>query len=122
MAGNKINKINISGSTYDINTVKNVGVNVITSLANIPNTKDRIIAKLSGPTVFSVSPMNVGDSIEVVCIPSEKFTQPISGSNIKTTFDDDITTLRNIPFKLTIDCYKSGQLLVDAVYNDTAIA
>lgn len=110
---NKISKITVKDIDYEVKDKKQISANIITSLTSIPNTKEQVIAKLSGPTEFSLSAIEPGNFIEITCIPSSDFIQNISGNNIIKTFDHDIKMTTNNPVKLYVDCYNDGEIFLD---------
>lgn len=88
-----------------------IGVNTVTTLANLPISKRSITATLSGSTTLSVqSGMQVGEELMIRCVPSAAFTQAIPNSsayvNMSGTF---ITTTANKPFEINIWCYASDK-------------
>lgn len=88
-----------------------IGVNTVTTLANLPISKRSITATLSSATTLSVaSGMQVGEELMIRCVPSAAFTQAIPNSgdyvSMSGTF---ITTTANKPFEINIWCYASGK-------------
>lgn len=88
-----------------------IGVNTVTTLANLPISKRSITATLSAATTLSVqSGMQVGEELMIRCVPSAAFTQAIPNSgdyvSMSGTF---ITTTANKPFEINIWCYASGK-------------
>ena len=58
-----------------------IGVNTVTTLANLPISKRSITATLSAATTLSVaSGMQVGEELMIRCVPSAAFTQAIPNS------------------------------------------
>lgn len=88
-----------------------IGVNTVTTLANLPITKRSITATLSAATTLSVaSGMQIGEELMIRCVPSAAFTQaiPNSGDYISMS-GTSITTTANKPFEINIWCYASGK-------------
>lgn len=88
-----------------------IGVNTVTTLANLPITKRSITATLSAATTLSVaSGMQIGEELMIRCVPSTAFTQaiPNSGDYISMS-GTSITTTANKPFEINIWCYASGK-------------
>ena len=58
-----------------------IGVNTVTTLANLPISKRSITATLSAATTLSVqSGMQIGEELMIRCVPSAAFTQAIPNS------------------------------------------
>lgn len=88
-----------------------IGVNTVTTLANLPISKRSITATLSAATTLSVqSGMQVGEELMIRCVPSAAFTQaiPNSGAYVSMSGTSIITTA-NKPFEINIWCYASGK-------------
>lgn len=88
-----------------------IGVNTVTTLANLPISKRSITATLSAATTLSVaSGMQIGEELMIRCVPSAAFTQaiPNSGDYISMS-GTSITTTANKPFEINIWCYASGK-------------
>lgn len=88
-----------------------IGVNTVTTLANLPISKRSITATLSSATTLSVaSGMQVGEELMIRCVPSAAFTQaiPNSGDYVSMSGTSIITTA-NKPFEINIWCYASGK-------------
>jgi hypothetical protein len=88
-----------------------IGVNTVTTLANLPISKRSITATLSAATTLSVqSGMQVGEELMIRCVPSAAFTQaiPNSGDYVSMSGTSIITTA-NKPFEINIWCYASGK-------------
>lgn len=90
---------------------KLIGVNTVTTLANLPVTKRSITATLSAATTLSVaSGMQVGEELIIRCVPSAAFTQAIPNSGAYVSMSGtSITTTANKPFEINIWCYASGK-------------
>lgn len=88
-----------------------IGVNTVTTLANLPITKRSITATLSAATTLSVqSGMQVGEELMIRCVPSAAFTQAIPNSGDYVSMSGtSITTTANKPFEINIWCYASGK-------------
>lgn len=88
-----------------------IGVNTVTTLANLPISKRSITATLSAATTLSVaSGMQVGEELMVRCVPSAAFTQAIPNSGAYVSMSGtSITTTANKPFEINIWCYASGK-------------
>lgn len=90
---------------------KLIGVNTVTTLANLPVTKRSITAILSTATTLSVtSGMQVGEELIIRCVPSAAFTQAIPNTgNYVSMSGASITTTANKAFEISIWCYASGK-------------
>lgn len=90
---------------------KLIGVNTVTTLANLPVTKRSITATLSTATTLSVtSGMQVGEELIIRCVPSAAFTQAIPNTgNYVSMSGVSITTTANKAFEISIWCYASGK-------------
>lgn len=88
-----------------------IGVNTVTTLANLPISKRSITATLSAATTLSVqSGMRVGEELMIRCVPSAAFTQAIPNSGDYVSMSGtSITTTANKPFEINIWCYASGK-------------
>lgn len=88
-----------------------IGVNTVTTLANLPITKRSITATLSAATALSVaSGMQIGEELMIRCVPSAVFTQAIPNSGAYVSMSGtSITTTANKPFEINIWCYASGK-------------
>lgn len=88
-----------------------IGVNTVTTLANLPISKRSITATLSSATTLSVaSGMQVGEELMIRCVPSAAFTQAIPNSGVYVSMSGtSITTTANKPFEINIWCYASGK-------------
>ena len=88
-----------------------IGVNTVTTLANLPISKRSITATLSAATTLSVqSGMQVGEELMIRCVPSAAFTQAIPNSGDYVSMGGtSITTTANKPFEINIWCYASGK-------------
>ena len=88
-----------------------IGVNTVTTLANLPISKRSITATLSAATTLSVqSGMQVGEELMIRCVPSAAFTQAIPNSGAYVSMSGTfITTTANKPFEINIWCYASGK-------------
>lgn len=88
-----------------------IGVNTVTTLANLPITKRSITATLSAATTLSVaSGMQIGEELMIRCVPSAAFTQAIPNSGAYVSMSGTfITTTANKPFEINIWCYASGE-------------
>lgn len=88
-----------------------IGVNTVTTLANLPISKRSITATLSAATTLSVaSGMQVGEELMIRCVPSAAFTQAIPDSGDYVSMSGtSITTTANKPFEINIWCYASGK-------------
>lgn len=88
-----------------------IGVDTVTTLANLPISKRSITATLSSATTLSVAfGMQVGEELMIRCVPSAAFTQaiPNSGDYVSMSGTSIITTA-NKPFEINIWCYASGK-------------
>lgn len=90
------------------------GVNNVTTLYNLPVNKSVIIANLSSATNLSVSSgMYVGQSITILCIPSNDFTQSIPNNGTSGTYvsldGDSISVTNGKIFEINILCYNTGK-------------
>lgn len=88
-----------------------IGVNTVTTLANLPISKRSITATLSAATTLSVqSGMQVGEELMIRCVPSAAFTQAIPNSGDYVSMSGtSITATANKPFEINIWCYASGK-------------
>lgn len=88
-----------------------IGVNTVTTLANLPISKRSITATLSAATTLSVqSGMQIGEELMIGCVPSAAFTQAIPNSGAYVSMSGtSITTTANKPFEINIWCYASGK-------------
>lgn len=88
-----------------------IGVNTVTTLANLPISKRSITATLSAATTLSVqSGMQIGEELMIMCVPSAAFTQAIPNSGAYVSMSGtSITTTANKPFEINIWCYASGK-------------
>ena len=88
-----------------------IGVNTVTTLANLPISKRSITATLSAATTLSVqSGMQIGEELMIGCVPSAVFTQAIPNSGAYVSMSGtSITTTANKPFEINIWCYASGK-------------
>ena len=88
-----------------------IGVNTVTTLANLPISKRSITATLSAATTLSVaSGMQIGEELMIRCVPSAVFTQAIPNSGAYVSMSGtSITTTANRPFEINIWCYASGK-------------
>lgn len=88
-----------------------IGVNTVTTLANLPISKRSITATLSAATTLSVqSEMQIGEELMIRCVPSAAFTQAIPNSGDYVSMSGtSITTTANKPFEINIWCYASGK-------------
>ena len=91
-----------------------IGVNTVTTLANLPISKRSITATLSAATTLSVqSGMQIGEELMIRCVPSAAFTQAIPNSGDYVSMSGtSITTTANKPFEINIWCYASGKYSV----------
>lgn len=88
-----------------------IGVNTVTTLANLPISKRSITATLSAATTLSVqSGMQIGEELMIRCVPSAAFTQAIPNSGDYVSMSGtSISTTANKPFEINIWCYASGK-------------
>lgn len=88
-----------------------IGVNTVTTLANLPISKRSITATLSAATTLSVqSGMQIGEELMIRCVPSAAFTQAIPNSlDYVSMSGTSITTTANKPFEINIWCYASDK-------------
>lgn len=88
-----------------------IGVNTVTTLANLPISKRSITATLSAATTLSVaSGMQIGEELMIRGVPSAAFTQAIPNSGAYVSMSGtSITTAANKPFEINIWCYASGK-------------
>ena len=86
------------------------GRNDVTTLASLPVTKRTVNATLSAATSLSLAAaLEEGQEMLIRCVPSVAFTQPIPNSGVYTSMSGaSFTTIANVPFELSIWCYKSG--------------
>lgn len=97
-----------------------IGVNTVTTLANLPISKRSITATLSAATALSVqSGMQIGEELMIRCVPSAAFTQAIPNSGAYVSMSGtSITTTANKPFEINIWCYASGKYSIAAKEQD----
>ena len=88
-----------------------IGVNTVTTLANLPISKRSITATLSAAATLSVqSGMQIGEELMIRCVPSAAFTQAIPNSGAYVSMSGtSITTTANKPFEINIWCYASDK-------------
>lgn len=88
-----------------------IGVNTVTTLADLPISKRSITATLSAATTLSVQfGMQIGEELMIMCVPSAAFTQAIPNSGAYVSMSGtSITTTANEPFEINIWCYASGK-------------
>lgn len=88
-----------------------IGVNTVTTLADLPISKRSITATLSAATTLSVqSGMQIGEELMIRCVPSAAFTQAIPNSGAYVSMSGtSISTTANKPFEINIWCYASGK-------------
>lgn len=88
-----------------------IGVNTVTTLANLPISKRSITATLLAATTLSVqSEMQIGEELMIRCVPLAAFTQAIPNSGAYVSMSGtSITTTANKPFEINIWCYASGK-------------
>lgn len=88
-----------------------IGVNTVTTLANLPISTRSITATLSAATtLFVQSGMQIGEELMIRCVPSAAFTQAIPNSGAYVSMSGtSITTTANKPFEINIWCYASGK-------------
>ena len=88
-----------------------IGVNTVTTLANLPISKRSITATLSAATtLFVQSGMQIGEELMIRCVPSAAFTQAIPNSGAYVSMSGtSITTTANKPFEINIWCYASDK-------------
>lgn len=88
-----------------------IGVNTVTTLANLPISKRSITATLSAATTLSVqSGMQIGEELMIRCVPSAAFTQAIPNFGAYVSMSGtSITTTANKPFEINIWCYASDK-------------
>lgn len=88
-----------------------IGVNTVTTLANLPISKRSITATLSAATTLSVqSGMQIGEELMIRCVPSAVFMQAIPNSGAYVSMSGTfITTTANKPFEINIWCYASDK-------------
>lgn len=115
MSDGKIDKIRVSGQTYDVKTRRNTGINKITSLSEIPVDKKEILAIISEATDFSLSePLQPGDLAEIICmsVSDKPLVQIITGPGIKTDFENVIRLSPTSSSILKIYCYEEGKYFI----------
>lgn len=97
-----------------------IGVNTVTTLANLPISKRSITATLSAATTLSVqSGMQIGEELMIRCVPSAVFTQAIPNSGAYVSMSGtSITTTANKPFEINIWCYASGKYSIAVIEQD----
>lgn len=97
-----------------------IGVNTVTTLANLPISKRSITATLSAATTLSVqSGMQIGEELMIRCVPSAAFTQAIPNSGDYVSMSGtSITTTANKPFEINIWCYASGKYSIAVKVQD----
>lgn len=88
-----------------------IGVNTVTTLANLPISKRSITATLSAAATLSVqSGMQIGEELMIRCVPSAAFMQAIPNSgNYVSMSGTSISTTANKPFEINIWCYASDK-------------
>lgn len=88
-----------------------IGVDTVTTLANLPISRRSITATLSAATTLSVQfGMQIGEELMIRCVPSAAFTQAIPNSGAYVSMSGtSITTTANKPFEINIWCYASGK-------------
>lgn len=109
MANEFTNGLMVAADKKTINRL--IGVNTVTTLANLPISERSITATLSAATTLSVqSGMQIGEELMIRCVPSAAFTQaiPNSGAYVSMSGTSIITTA-NKPFEINIWCYASGK-------------
>lgn len=109
MANESTNGLMAAADKKTVNRL--IGVNTVTTLANLPITKRSITATLSAATTLSVaSGMQIGEELMIRCVPSAAFTQAIPNSGAYVSMSGtSITTTANKPFEINIWCYASGK-------------
>lgn len=97
-----------------------IGVNTVTTLANLPISKRSITATLSAATTLSVqSGMQIGEELMIRCVPSAVFTQAIPNSGAYVSMSGtSIPTTANKPFEINIWCYASGKYSIAVKVQD----
>lgn len=97
-----------------------IGVNTVTTLANLPISKRSITATLSAATTLSMqSGMQIGEELMIRCVPSAAFTQAIPNSGAYVSMSGtSITTTANKPFEINIWCYASGKYSITVKEQD----
>lgn len=109
VAGESTNGLMAAADKKTMNRL--IGVNTVTTLANLPISKRSITATLSAAATLSVqSGMQVGEELMIRCVPSAAFTQAIPNSGDYVSMSGtSITTTANKPFEINIWCYASGK-------------
>lgn len=109
MANESTNGLMAAADKKTINRL--IGVNTVTTLANLPISERSITATLSAATTLSVQPgMQVGEELMIRCVPSAAFTQAIPNTGDYVSMrGTSITTTANKPFEINIWCYASGK-------------
>lgn len=109
MANESTNGLMAAADKKTVNRL--IGVNTVTTLANLPISKRSITATLSAAATLSVqSGMQIGEELMIRCVPSAAFTQAIPNSGAYVSMSGtSITTTANKPFEINIWCYASGK-------------
>jgi hypothetical protein len=109
MANESTNGLMAAADKKTVNRL--IGVNTVTTLANLPISNRSITATLSAATTLSVqSGMQIGEELMIRCVPSAAFTQAIPNSGAYVSMSGtSITTTANKPFEINIWCYASGK-------------
>lgn len=109
MANESTNGLMAAADKKTVNRL--IGVNTVTTLANLPISERSITATLSAATTLSVqSGMQIGEELMIRCVPSAAFTQAIPNSGAYVSMSGtSITTTANKPFEINIWCYASDK-------------
>lgn len=107
----KLGRLNQS---YDVLYDKNDGVNTVTTLTNLPVTKNVVLANLAASSPISLAgSLKVGEELQIICNPTADFGLDI-GDNIERNFEGSIIATNGKKFGLNIVCYNTGKYFLTA--------
>ena len=107
----KLGRLNQS---YDVLYDKNDGVNTVTTLTNLPVTKNVILANLAASSPISLAgSLKVGEELQIICNPTADFGLDI-GDTIERNFEGSIIATNGKKFGLNIVCYNTGKYFLTA--------
>lgn len=107
----KLGRLNQS---YDVLYDKNDGVNTVTTLTNLPVTKNVVLANLAASSPISLAgSLKVGEELQVICNPTADFGLDI-GDAIERNFEGSIIATNGKKFGLNIVCYNTGKYFLTA--------
>lgn len=107
----KLGRLNQS---YDVLYDKNDGVNTVTTLTNLPVTKNVVLANLAASSPISLAgSLKVGEELQIICNPTADFGLEI-GDNIEKNFEGSIIATNGKKFGLNIVCYNTGKYFLTA--------